>query len=184
MIETSIYVGDLLHRIGSRRDFHIVVPGEKYSSSVARIIDDVTCDLSVESVSQGIVVHGTIQANYSAQCSYGLVDLVEDLVLNVNELFEEEKKRRDVLREDDDEETYSFTGDEIDVEDLIRDSILLGLPIAPVCGHGPENCAVCSNEIVPFIDKELPPGIVGGVGDIEPKPDSRWAVLDDLTFDE
>ncbi|HMS24295.1 MAG TPA: hypothetical protein PKB15_01170, partial [Acidimicrobiia bacterium] len=93
MIESSIYVGDLRSHIGSRRDVHLVVPGETFFSTLARIVDDLTCDLTIESVGHGFVIHGTVQTNYSAQCGYGLVEIIEPLTVNVNELFEERRVR-------------------------------------------------------------------------------------------
>lgn len=186
MIASSVYIGDLRSRIGSRRDIHLVVPGTSFSSILAHVVDDITCDLTLENVSQGIVVHGRLQGNYSAQCSYGLIEFTEPLTITVNELFEDSKK---IERDDEkDEETYLFTGDELDLEQFIRDAILLNLPLAPVCGHGPENCAVCSSQIVPFLAKDLDDvsnKIIGGIDDAiaetgQPKKDPRWSALDDF----
>ena len=186
MIESSIYVGDLRSHIGSRRDVHLVVPGETFFSTFARIVDDLTCDLTIESVGHGFVIHGTVQTNYSAQCGYGLVEIIEPLTVNVNELFEE-RRVRDPIKDDD--ETYRFTGDDIDIEQMLRDSILTSLPLAPVCGHGPENCVVCANQIVPFLTKdfdEVSEHIIGGIDDVvsEPVKDSRWSALDEFPADQ
>ena len=186
MIESSIYVGDLRAHVGSRRDIHILVPGESFHSSLCKVVDEITCDLILESVSHGIVVHGNLQLNFSAQCSYGLVDIVEPLTVNVNELFEEIRPREPIK---DDEETYRFQGDDIDIEQMLRDSIIPSLPLAPVCGHGPENCLVCSNQVVPYIAKDLDAisdHIIGGIADAvaEPKRDPRWSALDDFPKSE
>lgn len=186
MIESTIYVGDLRARIGSKRETRIEVPGVSFSSALCKIVDDVTCNLVLESVSHGVVIHGVLQLNFSAECSYGLVDIVEPLTINVNELFEEIRPREPL---NDDDETYKFQGDDLDVEQMLRDSILTSLPLAPVCGHGPENCTICSNQIKPFINKDiekLTDHIIGGIDDAiaDSKADDRWSALNDLKLDD
>ncbi len=186
MIETSIYVGDLRSHVGSRRDIHIVVPGESFSTNVAQIIDDITCDLTLESVPHGIVIHGLLQGNYSAQCSYGLIDIVEPIRVTVNnELFEEVRLRERMQEED--EDVYRFKGEDLDIEQMLRDILLTSLPLAPVCGHGPENCAVCSAQVTPFIAKDLgniSDHVIGGIDDVITEKKNPWAALDQLKFDD
>lgn len=185
MIETSIFIGDLRAHVGSRRDIHIEVPGDTFASPLAQVVDEITCDLTLESVSHGIVVHGTLATRYSAKCSYGLVDIVEPLTAVVNELFEEVKFKEQISH---DAETYQFIGNELDIEQMLRDSVIPSLPLAPVCGHGPENCSICSSQIEPFISRdvgELSNQIIGGIDDVlADDKDPRWSVLDDLRFDE
>lgn len=187
MIESTIYVGDLRARVGSRRNVRVEIPGSSFSSSLCKIIDEITCDLILESVNHGIVVHGSLQMNYSAQCSFGLIDIVEPLTVNINELFEELRPREKI--DDDDEQTYTFKGDDINIEQMLRDSILTSLPLAPVCGHGPENCTICASQVKPFLAKDLDrisKDIVGGIDDVtaERTSDNRWSALNDLKLDE
>ena len=189
MIESSIYIGDLKHRNGLRRDFHISVPAETFSTPVITFEDDLICDLTVESISQGFVVHGTITGQYSAQCGYGLVDMTSSINVTVNELFEEHTSRHSETTERSEEsldDAYTFKGDEIDVEQMIRDSVITNLPLSPVCDHGPENCSICSSQIKPFISKELPADkVIGSAQDaLANNKDPRWAVLDQLDIDE
>lgn len=175
MIETSIYVGDLRAYVGSRRDIHIEVPGESFSTRLCAITDDISCDFTLESVSHGIVIHGVMQLNYAAQCSYGLVDIVEPLVVSVaNELFHENKTRE---KNTNDDESYSFQGDDLDIEQMIRDAIVTHVPLAPVCGHGPNDCVVCSTTVVPFLGNDE------SVADEVTHPDvtdPRWDALKDF----
>lgn len=182
MIETSIYVGDLRSHVGSHRQVHVNVPGESFASTLCQVVDEITCDLTLESVNRGIIIHGTLQGNFKAQCSYGLIEIVEPFTVNVNELFEEVRAREPVS---DDEDTYRFQGDDIDIEQMLRDSIIINLPLAPVCGHGPEDCTVCSAQVVPFIAKDVvekSEEIIGGINDAIAKDDidPRWKALDDF----
>ena len=151
MIETSIYVGDLRSRLGSRRDVHLEIPGDDYQSFLCKVIDTVVCDFTLESVTSGIVIHGLIQGNFGAQCSYGLREIVQPFTVNVNELFEEIRIRD---RDDLDEETYKFKGDDLDISQMLTDAIVPSLPLAPVCSGGPSNCVICSAQIKPFISDQ------------------------------
>lgn len=183
MIESTIFVGDLRAQKGARRNFHLAIPSESFSTPVVTFEDDLICDFTAENVSQGFVVHGNISAQYVSQCSYGLVDISSSLSVNVNELFEENPISQD------DEEIYSFRGENIDLEQLLRDSILTSLPLAPVCDHGPENCSVCTSQIQPFISKEIPTEhIIGSIddalGDNASRQTNPWSVLDELKLDE
>ncbi len=184
MIESSIYIGDIHSQKGARKSIRLSVPGERFKTSTAQVIETVECDLIAENVSQGFIVRGTISGSYSAQCSYGLVDIVGSFQTNINELFEEQKHSKHIPENyESNDVAYFYSGDEIDIEDLLADSITIALPLAPVCDHGPENCAICSSEIIPFIEKPIP-GVIGGADDALPKKDDRWAALDELNFDE
>jgi len=179
MIESTVYIGDLKHRNGLRRDVRLNIPADSFSTPVIVFEDELTCEFTVESVSQGFVVHGSITGQYSAQCSYGLVDMSSSVSVRVNELFEESKNIES-------EETYKFSGDELDTEQMIRDSVLTSLPLAPVCDHGPDNCSICSSQIKPFISKELPTdAVLGSVEDaLGETKDPRWSALDNFKSDE
>ncbi|MFN8015528.1 MAG: YceD family protein [Acidimicrobiia bacterium] len=188
MIECRVYVGDLLNHLGSKREIHLSIPGVGFSSALCSVIDDVECNLTLESVTGGIVVHGFLDGNYSAQCSYGLTDIVDSFHFNVNELFESPRERDkkiiniDVEGQLGQDDNYQFTGDELDLEQMFRDVIITGLPLAPVCAHGPENCSVCSVQIKKFISKRFDKSdeVIGGIDDVLNQHDPRWSALDDF----
>ena len=173
MSENLIHIGDVFKRSGSHKQVHLVIENEEFATSFARVIDEVTCDFTLESITNGIVVRGTIVGNYEAKCGYGLESFTESFTYNVNELFEHgnaitlgtrgggsdlaSKARRGTdpnIEDSEEEELYSFEGADIDVTQMVIDTILTNLPIAPVCSHGPENCTVCATEVLPYIDKD------------------------------
>jgi uncharacterized protein len=152
-----IDVADLLSKPGARRPVHLEVPVEGLAGSAARVADDepIVLDLMLERVPEGIVVRGTVRARWRAACSVCLTEIDEELTINVNELFEAEAVEGD---------TYPLAGHQLDLEQLVRDAVLLELPLAPTCesiGRGP-----CSSEA--DADRESPP------------PDPRWSVLSEL----
>jgi uncharacterized protein len=73
-------------------------------------------------------------------------------------------------------ETYPIDGDDLDLEPLVRDAVLLHLPLAPLCR---EDCRGPAPEVFP--------AVVAGEGAEEPDDgpprDPRWAALDVLRGD-
>jgi DUF177 domain-containing protein len=152
-----IDVADLLSQPAARRPVHLEVPVEGLAGSAARVADDepIVLDLMLERVPEGIVVRGTVRTRWRAACSVCLTEIDRELVLAVRELFEAEPVEGD---------TYPLAGHQLDLEQLVRDAVLLELPLAPTCesvGRGP-----CSSEA--DADREPPP------------PDPRWSVLSEL----
>ena len=157
-----IDVADLLSKPAGRRSEHLEVPVEGLAGSAARVPDDepVVLDLVLERVPEGIVVRGSVAARWQAACSVCLADLEESLVLDVSELFEPSPLEGD---------TYPLVGHELDLEQLVRDTVLLDLPLAPTCmttGRAP--CSSDQSSGAP-------------TGEREPfAPDPRWAALSEL----
>jgi uncharacterized protein len=150
-------VADLLTHPAARRSVELTssVPG--LTGSAARVPEDepVVLDLVLERVHDGIVVRGTISARWRAECSTCLRVLERTVVLEVNELFEPEPLEGD---------TYPLVGQELDLEQLVRDSVLLDLPLAPTCASA--GVGRCTDD-VPRADED-------------PTPDPRWRALSEL----
>jgi uncharacterized protein len=145
-----IDVSDLLTHPGARRPVSLAEELEGLAGSAARATGAVRLELTLERIPDGIVVRGDVQADWAAQCSVCLRDLERTLELHVDELFESAPVEG---------ETYPIEGYEIDLEQLVRDNVLLELPLAPHCD---DDCRP---------DIEL---------DAEDAPDPRWAALGDL----
>jgi DUF177 domain-containing protein len=168
MSALRIDVADLLTHPGARRPLHVetVVPG--LGRTAARIHDPVVLDIVLERVPDGIVARGTVHTQWESECSNCLTDLAADLDCEVGELYETVP----VVGE-----TYPIEGHEIDLEQLVRDAVLLELPLAPTCaGTGREACRPVGA-----------PGVVVGDDDLAPEPDDapgladpRWAALSEL----
>jgi DUF177 domain-containing protein len=167
MSTLRIDVADLLHHPGARRPVHLEAAVVGLGTAVASIHDPVRLDLVLERVPDGIVARGTVHARWGGECSTCLRDVAADLDVGVAELYE----TRPV-----DGETYPIEGHEIDLEQLVRDALLLDLPLAPACERA--DCAPVEA-----------PGVLIGARDVvatERVPrdtapaDPRWAVLSEL----
>ncbi len=132
---------------------------------VARIVEAVRLDLVLERVPDGIVARGELHARWDGECSTCLRELAADLTVGVAELYEPHPV---------DGETYPIEDHEIDLEQLVRDALVLELPLAPTCDR--DDCAPAASPAV----------LVGAAGradqgqDDDAPADPRWAALSDL----
>lgn len=152
-----IDVADLLTHPAARRAVHLEAPVDSLAGSAARVPQDepVVLDLVLERVPEGIVARGTLRVVWRGTCGVCLADLEHTVTADVGELFEPEPVEGD---------TYPLEGHEIDLEQLVRDVVLLELPLAPTCETTGRDA--CTPDVVP--DREPPP------------PDPRWAALSEL----
>jgi uncharacterized protein len=91
----------------------------------------VELDLRMESVMDGVLVSGVVTAEVDAECGRCLEPLRTALEADVQELFAYEPDPGD-------DDVPMLEGDFIDLEPLVRDAIVLALPLNPVCA---EDCA-------------------------------------------
>jgi uncharacterized protein len=152
-----IDVADLLTHPAARRALHLEAPVDGLAGSAARVPEGepVVLDLVLERVPEGIVVRGTVRAVWRGTCGVCLTDLEHAVSTEVGELFEPEPVEGD---------TYPLEGHEIDLEQMVRDVVLLELPLAPTCET--TGRSACTPDVVP--EREPPP------------PDPRWAALSEL----
>jgi uncharacterized protein len=136
---------DLPRRAGEMKEYSIdiVVPERMGLDVVAvEVGEEIHVDMRLESVSQGILVSAQISAVADGTCMRCLEPLELQIHRRIQELYRyapEKKVHTKAQRkaaEIDDldvDEDLMLEGDEIDLEGPIRDSIVLDLPINPVC---------------------------------------------------
>ncbi len=131
----------------------------------------VELDLRLESVLEGILVTGSVRATATGACVRCLDPVVHDVDVRFQELFvyaDRVEHHREVGDEEDEEE-YRIEDDAIDLEPLLRDTVVPALPFQPVCrADCPGLCAQCGQRL------EDDPGHEHDM--IDP----RWAALEAL----
>jgi uncharacterized protein len=158
-----IPVADLLHRPGAARSIEVRAPIAELRSTGAEVpsASPVEVDATLERISEGIVVRGTVRAHWQAPCSRCLTDIEGTIETHVDELFEPHPLEG---------ETYLLDVDSIDLAPLVRDALSLELPAAPVCrGECAGLCPSCG------IDRNT-----GTCDCHEEDLDPRWAALRSL----
>ena len=97
---------------------------------------DVHLRLRLESVMEGVLVSGDIEAPLTGSCARCLEPIEDTLTLAVQELYAYEGSTTEATSEED--EVRRIEGDHLYLEPLVRDTVVLALPLAPVCT---EDCA-------------------------------------------
>lgn len=125
----------------------------------------VTLDLLLEAVVEGVLVTGSARARTEWQCSRCLDPGTGEVEVELTELFAYPESTTEETTDSD--EVSRLVDDKIDLEPLVRDALVLALPLVPLCG---DDCAgLCSGCGVKWVDLE--PG--HGHETIDP----RWAAL-------
>ena len=125
-------------------------------------------DLRLESVSEGVLVTGSVTAPTTGECSRCLSSMTSTVRINLTELYAYPDSATEQSSEDD--EVGHVVNDTVDLEQAIIDAVGLELPLSPVCSPDcPGLCAQCG---IAMADAEP--------GHSHELIDPRWAKLADL----
>ncbi|WP_198048912.1 YceD family protein [Mycobacterium triplex] len=128
-------------------------------------------DLRVESVSEGVLVTGTVSGPTVGECSRCLTEVHGHVQVGLTELFAYPDSTTEATTEED--EVGRVVDDRIDLEQSIIDAVGLDLPFAPVCQPDcPGLCPECGVLLV------------ADPGHRHDTIDPRWAKLVDMLSDD
>ena len=153
--DLSVGVVELRRHLATRQELQRTVHLDDLRVVDASIPESepVIVHVVVESVPDGVMVEGEITSRWSSPCRRCLEPVVGDIRCSVRELFSS------------DPESYPLGAAVLDLEPMVRDALLLSLPLAPACEKA--ECAEVASPEAEDTDIELDP---------------RWAALDDLNF--
>ena len=89
--------------------------------------------LRLESVMEGVLVTGEVDAPVTGSCARCLEPMADTLELDLQELFAYAGSTTEATSEED--EVRRIEGDFLDLEPMVRDAVVLALPLAPVCSE-------------------------------------------------
>jgi uncharacterized protein len=162
-----VNAAELLRRPGNQKDVAVVVGLTDLDVVADHRFPDgaqVSIDLHLEALNDGIVVDGTVSVPWVGQCRRCLVDVSGESVSEVHELYQ---------RQITDPEAFEIVGEQIDLGPVAREVVLLDTPATPLCQPGCEGlCPTCG------IDRNRDRCDCAG-----PPVDPRWAALDVLRSD-
>ena len=92
---------------------------------------EVRLQLRLESVMEGVLVTGDLDVPVTGSCARCLEPIEDTLHLDVQELYAYEGSTTEATSEED--EVRRIEGDFLDLAPLVRDTVVLNLPLAPVC---------------------------------------------------
>jgi uncharacterized protein len=130
-------------------------------------------ELRMESVMEGVLVTGTVRAPLAGECVRCLEPLSREGTAEFQEMFSypdsEGPARRpaDPAEDEGDEEALFLQGDLFDLEPVLRDAVVLSLPLQPVCRDDcPGLCPDCGARLAEDPDHHHDDAV-----------DIRWAAL-------
>jgi uncharacterized protein len=122
-------------------------------------------ELRLESVTEGVLVTGTVTGPLAGQCGRCLDPVTDEIGVDVCELFAYAHSVTDETTEED--EVHRTDGELLDVEPVVRDAVVLALPWTPLCRA---DCAGLCPDCGQRLD-DLP------AGHSHVQLDPRWAAL-------
>jgi uncharacterized protein len=132
----------------------------------------------LESVVEGILASGTVQAPVAGECVRCLEPIERSLTVEFQELYaydERAERAQQVGGVDGDaeDEIGRIADDQLDLEPAVRDAVVLALPFQPVCRDDcPGLCATCGANLAADPEHRH-----------EAQLDPRWAALAQLNLD-
>nr|WP_246222539.1 YceD family protein [Phytoactinopolyspora limicola] len=127
-------------------------------------------ELRLEAVMEGVLVSGTARASFTGECARCLDPIGGDIVVDVQELYAYPENEPGPEAGEGD---LLVIDDNIDLEQPVRDAVVLALPSAPVCREEcPGLCSVCGARLAddPSHQHDI--------------TDPRWAALAELLADD
>jgi uncharacterized protein len=94
---------------------------------------ELTVTIRLEAVHEGVLVTGTATGPVTGECARCLEPLTSSVEASFQELYHYEPSP-----EEDDEDELLLDGDLLDLEPVLRDAVVLALPLSPLCS---DDCA-------------------------------------------
>jgi uncharacterized protein len=166
---------ELGRRPGSQRHVERTVPAPAdLGIEVLRVPEGspVELDLRLEAVMEGVLVSGTAHAELQGECVRCLEPIVDEVDVELQELYVYEDHALPP-EEGDDDEVSVLQDDLVDLEPALRDAVVLALPFQPLCTDDcPGLCPDCGARLADDPDHSH-----------EAPIDPRWAALTELSTD-
>jgi uncharacterized protein len=156
-----VNVADLVHKPAARRRERLTGRLADLRVGVAEVPadEDIEVITTLEWVTDGLLASGSISAPWRADCQRCLGPAAGRIRFDFRELFEKVPR---------DGESYRLGHDSIDMEPLVREAVILELPLVPLCAPDcPGLCPTCGADL-----KQ------GACGCSSVSVDPRWAALE------
>lgn len=131
-------VGDLAGRPGATKRLEVDVEFGGLGVEMAKVAQKpLHLDLRLDSIAEGIHVSGWVSGEVTLQCRRCVTGFGRDLRVPVGEVYVYHGE----------EEDYRVEGDRVDLEPMVRDAVVLDLPLNPLCREDCKGlCAVCGED--------------------------------------
>ena len=130
----SVDVSDLLTRPGTSRRLEFTEELTGLGLDMGQVRTELGFDLLLESLVEGILVSGHVRGSFALACIRCLRDFESPFDVSMNEVLAYEGMPGA-------EEGYHVTGDHVHLEPVVRDVVMLEMPLNPL--HAPECKGLC-----------------------------------------
>ena len=160
-----VNVVELRRQVGNQREVSEVVVLDDVALPTSRVAPGVPVQVALvlEAVSGGVSATGTLSSEWDAECRRCLDVVRGELVVPFAEVFEARPTEG---------ETYPIDEDSIDLEPMVRELLVLALPVAPLCRPDCEGPLPEEFPVVIESEEAVPPR------------DPRWAALEELRLED
>ena len=145
-------------RAGSMMTLRWTVPapdGWSVTATEVPASSPIELDIRLEGVVEGVLVTGSARVTQAAECSRCLDPARREVVVPVQQLFEYPDLVLYEERTGDEEPLPTLDGELLDLEPVLRDAVVLELPLAPVCSPNcPGLCPQCGARLADEPDHE------------------------------
>ncbi len=177
---------ELGRRPGSMRELGFTAPAPEGLGLVdligVPVGAELDLDLRLESVMEGVLVSGTVTGPLTGECGRCLEPVSDTLSVSLQELFVYADKhdkhdsragRSSSPEADDEDEVPTMVGDLLDLEPVLRDAVVLALPLTPLCQEDCSGlCAECGERLDDLPEDHTHDAV-----------DARWGALAGLLQD-
>ncbi|EFC79569.1 metal-binding protein [Frankia sp. CcI49] len=164
---------ELGRRPGSlRRVETTIVQPSDFGTEILRVPEGaaVRLDLRLESVMEGVLVSGVVTAPLAGECARCLEEVTDTTSVDIRELFYYPER---AVETEDEGDTCVLVEDHVDIEPVVRDAVVLSLPLSPLCRP---DCAGLCVDCGARLDEV-------GPDHSHTRQDPRWAALSGLAQD-
>ena len=162
-----VSVAQLLVRPGERKEVSCRGEVGQVATTAAQIVSEAAqVKLTLEALASGeIAIYGEVSAEWQGECRRCLEQVGGEVAVKVKEIFEASPTEG---------ETYQLDDDSVHLREMVREALLLHLPLSPLCSA---DCTGPDSSSTKMAKQEEQPGQ-------QSAQDIRWAALDDLEFED
>ena len=138
----TVDLRELGRRAGSMREWEKTLPARPgWGVEMIGVPEGAPVELRLrlESVMEGVLVSGLVDVPVTGQCARCLEPVTDTLELDVQELYAYEGSTTEATSGED--EVRRIDGDQLDLAPLVRDTVVLTLPLSPTCS--PDCAGLC-----------------------------------------
>lgn len=117
---------------------------------IKQALSSLVVEAKLTNTGDGIYVQGTVRVELLLECTRCLQDFPFQIVTDFEDEFVRHQAGRRREREEDllGDKTPTYSGDELDLSELIRESVLLAVPMKVVCsGNCQGLCSKCGQRL-------------------------------------